>query len=73
MKKIDLILLLFLTYSIVSANTNELVFNTYYMPIETNTEIKAIDDGSVIYYGYDGDCGLFIQVFYENLGIQIQC
>ena len=40
--------------------------------IETNTEIKAIDDGSVINYGYDGDCGLFIQVFYENLGIQIQ-
>ena len=72
MKKIDLILLLFLTYSILCANTNELVFNTYYMPIETNTEIKAIDDGSVINYGYDGDCGLFIQVFYENLGIQIQ-
>ena len=72
MKKIDLIILLFLSYSIVSANTNEFVFNTYYIPIEINTEIKAIDDGSVINYGYDGDCGLFIQILYENLGIQIQ-
>lgn len=72
MKKIDLILLLFLSYSIVSANTNELVFNTYYIPIEINAEIKAIDDGSVINYGYDKELGLFIQIFYENLGIQIQ-
>ena len=72
MKKIVLIILLFLSYSIVSANTNEFVFNTYYIPIEINTEIKAIDDGSVINYGYDGDCGLFIQILYENLGIQIQ-
>ena len=72
MKKIDLILLLFLTYSILSANTNELVFNTYYIPIEINTEIKAIDDGSVINYGYDKELGLFIQILYENLGIQIQ-
>lgn len=72
MKKIVLIILLFLSYSIVCANTAELVFNTYYMPIEINTEIKAIDDGSVINYGYDGDCGLFIQILYENLGIQIQ-
>lgn len=72
MKKIHLILLLFLSYSIVSANTNELVFNTYYIPIEINTEIKAIDDGSVINYGYDKELGLFIQILYENLGIQIQ-
>ena len=72
MKKIDLILLLFLSYSILCANTNELVFNTYYMPIEINAEIKAIDDGSVINYGYDKELGLFIQILYENLGIQIQ-
>ena len=72
MKKIVLIILLFLTYSILCANTNELVFNTYYMPIEINAEIKAIDDGSVINYGYDKELGLFIQILYENLGIQIQ-
>ena len=50
----------------------EFVFNTYYIPIETNAEIKAIDDGSVINYGYDKELGLFIQILYENLGIQIQ-
>ena len=55
-----------------TANTNELVFNTYYIPIEINAEIKAIDDGSVINYGYDKELGLFIQILYENLGIQIQ-
>lgn len=72
MKKIVLIILLFLTYSILCANTNELVFNTYYIPIKINAEIKAIDDGSVINYGYDKELGLFIQILYENLGIQIQ-
>ena len=56
----------------MSANTNEFVFNTYYIPIEINAEIKAIDDGSVINYGYDKELGLFIQILYENLGIQIQ-
>lgn len=55
-----------------TANTNEFVFNTYYIPIEINAEIKAIDDGSVINYGYDKELGLFIQILYENLGIQIQ-